>query len=235
MRTLDIRYPRSWEEVTPQQLLAIARVLSHAKGPRDEILLRLLCALAGLRIPLGGRLRDDQAEVRHGRRTYRMPAALLLQAARGLSWILDDTALTACPLKGVSRKLYDVPFGDYFRMDALMQLHASREGHDRHAAAEAARCLTHRRERMTPERALAMLIWYNGMKHWLAARYPDVFEAGGGAPSGTMADTLTAMLAALNGERPQENGAILEADTHAVLLALENTQLKYKAYRQHAK
>ena len=36
--TLDIRYPRSWSEMTPRQLLQVAGVLEHASGPRDEIL-----------------------------------------------------------------------------------------------------------------------------------------------------------------------------------------------------
>ena len=45
---------------------------------------------------------------------------------------------------------------------------------------------------------------------------------------------MSKMLAALNQERPQDNEAILAADTHAVLLALENTQLKYKTLKRHA-
>ena len=232
--TLDIRYPRSWSEMTPRQLLQVAGVLEHASGPRDEILLRLLCSLAGLRIPLRERLRDDVAEVRCGGRTHRLPAAMLLQAARELSFILDGTELTACPLEGISPKLYDIPFGDYFHMDALMMLYAAGQAQDRSLAAEAARCLTHRRRRLDGREALALLIWYNGLKHWLAGRYPNVFEKGGVASSDTMAETLSKMLAALNQERPQDNEAILAADTHAVLLALENTQLKYKTLKRHA-
>ena len=234
-RTLDIRYPRSWAEVTAPQLLAIARTLSRARGPRDEVLLRLLLALSGLRIPLGERLYEDIAEVRYHGRRYRVPAALMLQAARELSWILDTTDLTACPLDGVSPKLYDTPFEDYFAMDANMMRYAAGGTTDNRFASEAARCLTHHRERMDNARALALLLWYNGLKHWLAGRYPNVFEKGGDEPSGTMADVLSSMLSALNQDRPQDNDAILQSDTHAVLRALENIQLRYKSYEKYAK
>lgn len=235
MRTLDIRYPRSWAEVTPPQLLVIARTLSHSRGTRDEVLLRLLLALSGIRIPLGGRLREDVAEVRHGGHWYRVPVQTLLQASRELGWILDTNGLTACPLKGISPKLYDTKFEDYFAMDANMMRYSAGQAQDHRLAAQAARCLTHRRERMDGTRALAMLIWYNGLKHWLAERYPNVFEKGGGEPSGTMADVLSAMLSALNQDRPQDNDAILESETHAVLRALENIQLRYKSYEKYVK
>lgn len=234
-RTLDIRYPRSWEEVTPRQLLTVAWTLRHAHGTRDEVLLRLLLALSGIRIPLGERLYDDMAEVRRGRHTYRMPAETLLQAARDLAWILDTTDLTACPLKDISPKLYDVTFEDYFHFDAMMLRFAGDGATDHRMAAEAARCLTHRRERMDATRALALLLWYNGLKHWLAGRYPNVFEKGGDGPSGTMADALSAMLSALNQDRPQDNDAILQSDTHAVLRALDNIQKRYRSYERYAK
>lgn len=217
-----MRMPASWEEVTPSDLHSLAR-LSDRSVSRETMLVLLLLRMNGMTFIYNrqrGTGLQTEYRVRKGWRRYWLPVWVLQQYANQLSFLVDSVAaLPFSPLKGVSPMLYGVAFEDYYAADA--QLYRYQQTGRAACLRRAVYLLTGRRCRPRRVRGREMVIWWAGIRQMLQDRYPNVFS-GDGSQAASPAETLLSVLEALNGFRPQDNGAILRADVHYVLSALNS-------------
>lgn len=231
---IDLSFPTSWETMTLPQFKEVCMILSRSHG-RNEALLLCLCKLSGIRpdFHTGYKpetMKDRMAFIIDGM-SYIIGAPVIREACSKLDFIFDDMGLPPSPLRDVDRKLYGVSFGKYYTADSLM-LRSAAENNPAYMS-EAVKVLTgHCPKKMLPWERQALVIWWNGVKHFLMKKYPHVLEEGGGISDKTQADILQDILSVMNGNKPQENERILSCDVHSVLYSL-NTIYRNAKQRSH--
>ena len=88
---------------------------------------------------------------------------------------------------------------------------------------EVAKSLTNGQKRkLLPWERKALVIWWNGLKHYMMQQYPHVLETGENISDRTQAELLQDLLSFMNDNKPQENEKILKTDVHSVMYSLNN-------------
>lgn len=224
--TVDLQFPTCWEEVNARQLKIIAKALA-LKMPRNTTLIYLLCHLAGIRVVYSSSRNKDGKYLFSLRkfpyRIFSMGADVVAAACKQLEYILDTIGLPECPLPGVNRCLYDVPFDAYYTANALYTAYTTNG--EQSYLLEGARLLSGSKQ---PKKLMAAYaLWFTGLQHYFKEEYPNIFSEGEESSS-SPAKQLHDLLSILNKDEPQMDRQILTADTHSVLRALDNKLLKLK-------
>ena len=224
MKTVNISYPTCWEEVTSQQLLVIASALQK-KLPRNTMLLYLLCHLSGLRVVYSKSTLPDGSFLFSLRNKpfsiFRMGADIVATACKDLEYILDSIGLPECPIPGINKSLYDIPFENYYTANALFCAYT--QNNEPAYLRESASILAGKKQ---PKKLLnAYALWFTGLQHHLKVMYPHVF-AEGEQSDVTPAKQLHDLLSILNKDEPHLDKQIMQADVHSVLTALNNKLMK---------
>lgn len=221
---INLVFPTSWEMMTIKQFKSVSIILSNKKIDRSRGLFLCLCSLSGIR-PLN-------PEKVHTKKTYRnvqpflvdgqvhlISTSAIAEACNSLAYIYDNIGLPPCPIDRVNHMLYGISFRQFFTADSFFLRYMA----DNNVAfiKEAVKQLTNGRKRKLAEwERTAALIWWNGVKAKLKQMYPAVFQEGSGFSSKTQAEILEDILSSVNGNRPQENTAILSSEAHSVLHTL---------------
>lgn len=221
---IDLEFPNSWESMSPSDFKEVCKVLSIQNIGRDRALFLCLCALTGIRPDDPSKYKDLKKGLSpyiYNGQAYFMNAATIAEACHDLSFIYDSVGLPPSPFEFIDRKLYGIPFETFYEVDSLI-LRAAAEKNDGYLK-EAVKSLTGGRVRkLIPAQRVAVTIWWNGVKEFLANKYPYVLKKGDSITDKTQAEILQDLLSCLNDDRPQENGKILKTDVHSVLHALNN-------------
>lgn len=229
---IDIAYPLSWNDMSQEDFRNVCIILSEPHG-RKESLFLCLCALAHIRpdnpIKYDPKAVKDNVVFIIGGKSYVISPAAIREACSQLEYIHDGIGLPPCPLPGCDRKLYGVSFEAYYHADAyMMQYFAEKEEVWLKKAAIA--LLSGKIRKLLPWQKQGVVIWWNGVKHYLAEKYPFVLQEGGDAVSDrTLDEILLDLLSAMNDNKPQNNESILKSDVHSVLFCLD------KIYEKNAK
>ena len=153
-------------------------------------------------------------------KSYVISPKVIQEACSQLEFILDTVGLAPSPLPRMDRKLYGVSFKQYYQADAYMLRYAAEQSNEKWLK-EAVKALTGGRIRkLTDWQKKGMVIWWNGVKKYLMAKYPYLLQEGGEITDKTPADILQELLSTMNDNKPQENDKILESDVHSVLFTL---------------
>lgn len=224
--TINLTYPTCWDEVTADQLDIIARALSK-KLPRNTMLLFLLCSLAGIRILYSSKTIKDGVFLFSVKgkpwRVFPMNADIIATACKELEYLLDSIGLPECPLPGINRCLYDIPFEHYYSANALFSAYA--QNNEPSYLRESARALSGKKQSKKIMKAYAL--WFTGVQHYLKGEYPHIFTEGEESDD-SPAKQLHNLLSILNNDSPQLDRQILQSDVHSVLRALDNKLFKIK-------
>lgn len=220
---IDIEYPISWETMSQEDFQNVCRILSKPHG-RKETLFLCLCALAHIRpdSPIKydpKKIKDNVVFLIQGK-SYVISPKVIQEACSQLEFILDTVGLAPSPLPRMDRKLYGISFKQYYQADAYMLRYAAEQSNEKWLK-EAVKALTGGRIRkLTDWQKKGMVIWWNGVKKYLMAKYPYLLQEGGEITDKTPADILQELLSTMNDNKPQENDKILESDVHSVLFTL---------------
>ena len=221
MKAINLQYPTCWEQVDAKQLKIIATALDK-KMPRNTTLIFLLCHLAGIRVVYSSKKQEGThlfSLRKNPFRIFAIKTEIIATACNELSFILDSIGLPECPLKGVNRCLYDIPFELYYTANALFCSHA--ENKEPSYLLEGARLLSGKRQHRSIMGPYSL--WFTGLQHYLKKEYPYIFSEGEGSQeTPSPAKQLHEMLSILNNNEPQLDRQIMKADTHSVLRALDN-------------
>lgn len=221
---INITYPPSWNDMSQEDFRNVCTILSEPHG-RKEALFLCLCALAHIRpdshVKYKPEALGDNVVFIIGGESYVISPKVIREACSDLEYIFDGIGLPPCPLPGIDRKLYGISFGNYYHIDAYMMQYAATK--DETWLKQATVKLTSGRVRkLLPWQRQGLPIWWNGVKHYLAEKYPFVLREGGeGAVSDrTLDEVLLDLLGAMNDNKPQNNEYILKSDVHSVLHCL---------------
>ena len=219
---IDIVYPISWDTMSMEDFRNVCTIISQPHG-RKETLFLCLCALAHIRpdnpIKYDPKCIKDNVAFIIGGKSYIISPKVIREACGQLEYILDDVGLAPSPLEKIDRKLYGISFEQYYQADAYMLRYAA-DG-DAKWLKEASKTITKGRTRkLLPWQQKGLVIWWNGLKKYLMAKYPYVLQEGSSITDSTPADILQDLLSCMNDNKPQENDKILKSDVHSVLHTL---------------
>lgn len=227
---VNLVYPVSWETMDLADFKSVCEILSYSHG-REETLFLCFCKLANIRpdnpAKYDPKAIKDKMPFIIGGKSYVISSEVIAEGCRQVDFILDSTGLPPSPFDNVDGKIFGISFEKFFKTDSLMMAAMVEKNAAR--LKEASKCLTGGRVRkLLPWQRKAMVIWWNGVKHYLKEKYPYVLQEGSGFSEKSQADILQDLLSAMNNNRPQENENILKCDVHSVLYSLnkiyENAQ-----------
>lgn len=223
---VNITFPTKWEMMTYQQFRDVCYILTLPGISKEKALFLCLCKLSGI-IPANmtkydpEKIKNKMAFIINGQE-HLISADDVAAACRELSFIYDDIGLPPAPFPEIDRNINDLNFRQFYTADSFIL----RAGTDKAQAPvhlkEAAKVLTNGRKRkLTDVDRIALVIWWNGVKQLLKARYPYVFQSGESTSiNKTQAEILQDLLSCMNDNRPQNNDLILKAPAHDVLYSL---------------
>ena len=220
---IDIEYPISWETMSQEDFRNVCTILSKPHG-RKETLFLCLCALAHIRpdspIKYDPKAIKDNVVFLINGKSYVISPKVIQEACGQLEYILDAVGLAPSPLPRIDRKIYGISFDQYYQADAYMLRYMSEPSNEKWLK-EAAKTLTDGRVRKLMDwQKKGMVIWWNGVKKYLMAKYPFVLQEGGDITDKTPADIQQELLSTMNDNKPQDNDRILKSDVHSVLFTL---------------
>ena len=220
---IDIEYPISWETMSQEDFRNVCTILSKPHG-RKETLFLCLCALAHIRpdspIKYDPKAIKDNVVFLINGKSYVISPKVIQEACGQLEYILDAVGLAPSPLPRIDRKIYGISFDQYYQADAYMLRYMSEPSNEKWLK-EAAKTLTDGRVRKLMDwQKKGMVIWWNGVKKYLMAKYPFVLQEGGDITDKTPEDILQELLSTMNDNKPQDNDKILKSDVHSVLFTL---------------
>ena len=244
---LDLRLPRSWQELTQPQLDRVLWLLAHfAPG---EAAAYAMVRFSGLRI--GGRAADGRTVTvsipgRWRRKTLVLQSWQLTWAARQMDWIGTPPSVPVrldrvggC--RAVDAAWHGLPFGDYLKVENLWQGFLATQSTA--PLAEAARLLYRRRDGTPPVRLraeehelLGVSYWITGTREMLATAFPDLFarsSGGGGAADARRA--MDTQLRALTGGDATKEAAVLRLDCWRALTELDATAREAHEFKDKMK
>lgn len=221
---IDLQFPTDWESMSYANFKDVCIILSTPRG-RKETLFLCLCKLTGLTPDNPGKYdpksMTNKLAFRHNGKSYIIGASSIQAACSELSYILDSIGLPPSPFPQIHQKLYGVSFEKYYYADSLM-LRAMAENNEGYYK-EVAKSLTNGQKRkLLPWERKALVIWWNGLKHYMMHQYPHVLETGENISDRTQAELLQDLLSFMNDNKPQENEKILKTDVHSVMYSLNN-------------
>ncbi len=222
---IDIEYPISWDTMSSDDFRNVCTILSKPHG-RKETLFLCLCALAHIRpdspIKYDPKAIKDNVVFLIQGKSYVISPKVIQEACSQLEYILDTVGLAPSPIPRIDRKLYGVSFKQYYQADSYMLRYMAEPGNEKWLK-EAVKAITNGRVRKLMEwQKKGVVIWWNGVKKYLMAKYPFVLQEGGAGEltDKTPADILQELLSTMNDSKPQDNDRILESDVHSVLFTL---------------
>lgn len=221
---IDLQFPVSWESMSFANFKEVCIILCTPRS-REETLFLCLCRLSGLTPDNPGKYDSkkmiNKLAFRHNGQNYIIGSSSIQAACSRLSFILDSIGLPPSPFPQVNQKLYGVSFEKYYYVDSLM-LRAMAENNEGYYK-EVVKSLTNGQKRkLLPWERKALVIWWNGLKHYMMEKYPHVLESGESISDKTQAELLQDLLSFMNDNKPQENEKILKTDVHSVLYSLNN-------------
>lgn len=228
MKEIALRYPRSWEEVTSEDLKIIAKQML-CKRTREDFLFEVFCRINKVRVLFKqGQDEDTPSAVYYFKRKqdkFSLGVDVIATACEELSFILDEIGLPESPINSVNRKLYEISFEQYFFANTYYSRFVSDPDNGLEFLKLMVSTLTKRNcHSIKYDEAVEIRIWWDGLQKTLSEMYPNVLKLGEGdnGEQSSPAEVLTKMLGVLNENHPERNKQILETDVHSVLQALEN-------------
>lgn len=228
MKTINLRYPRSWEEVTADDLKIIAQQML-CKRTREEFLFEVFCRINKISVRFKeGRDEETSSAVYYFKRKqdkFSLNIEVVATACEAMSFILDEIGLPECPINSVHRKLYEISFEQYFFANTYYSRFISDADMGFEFLKLMVQTLTKRKcHHLNTYEAVEIRIWWDGVQKSLSEMYPNVLQLGDNTSGeqSSPAEVLTKMLGMLNENHPERNKQILETDVHSVLQALEN-------------
>lgn len=222
---IKLTYPECWEDVTREQLLVISALMLK-KRTREELLMDLFFRLTGIRVvKWKSGIDEDTDDARYffkkGKQGFSLSIETVAKACEDLSFLIDKIGLPESPLLSINTKLHGTTFKQYYFADAYFGRYLEKK--EEYYFCMMYNALTGLKiKKPAKSEIFAVTIWWTGLKEYFKMKYPNVLKEGDGSgDSGTPADTLQEILAALNNNKPQENNRILESEVNSVLLALE--------------
>lgn len=243
MREVNLKSPQGWHELTPEQLLMVSELYLQQYS-ETEFLTRALIGFTGL-VPEPHTIEVAELELVFSFRTpdenpFQITAAQMHDLASRLKWLLDAPGLCTPPALGkyipVNNRLYGVPLEQYLLADTHYIRFAKTQ--DRSVLDKFAASLYRHNENelwsdkawknRTPEFSKlsmaelnAVFIWFTGVKSFIMAKYPAVFQAStSGGPEPAPDEQILQLLASLNGGDVTRNRLIMDTHVHEVLFEL---------------
>ena len=238
MRTIDLRAPTCWEELSPEQVLFVAAL--YDKGiERADFLSRAFIKFTNIKalqgLTYGGRFRFCR-----GKEFFSLDPADFHAFAEKLSWLVESPGLMQPPgIKGYAspdRMMYDSTLDEYLTADFLYIGAARCDGEERREMlcrfiAALWRCqgeafadelpeLRYRKFQRKKSVHTAAFLWWTGLKNKLREQYPSVFAGGEGSEISPR-ETALCLLSIFNEGKPQDNERILRTKAHEVFWELE--------------
>ena len=222
---LKIKIPTTWQELTQPQLEYLLKL--KASGLADAtIQTAAFLHFAQLNIY---KTEKEAVHLRRGLRLYRVKPTDITLAAMQLDFITDPPTLPQLLQeyrghKSIDQELHGLPFGHYLRLENLLQQYL-REQHEE-LIQQAATIIY---PDITPEEcdttlAYAILHWYNGLKTYFAATFPDLFRrinTNGQDEQPDLRDAMLAQIRALTGGDVTKEEAVLNVDTWTAIAELD--------------
>lgn len=229
METLDIKAPKSWNELNLSQLKTVARLID-LNLDRETLLLTAFCTLTGVKI------RHDIRGIRfvYQKKIFKLEPYQVQCFSNKMAWLLDDRPCDIVNPTSVQSHLINIKFGSYFYANTMIGRYettgkvifirkAMRELGGRHLF-------------MSRTKAAMIQLWWAGVMGYLQGLYPFVFpQSAGGGNMISHFVTYQNLMLMLNENRPQDNKMIENAEVHDVLSALNNKIDQYEQMREKLK
>ena len=221
---LNISTPKSWQELTPQQLRYILEL--QAQGiPSGTIQVSAFLHFAGLKIY---KTEVDFLRLRSGMKVYRVKASDIAMAAMALDFITDPpTHPQLLPeLAGKQAKdaeLHGVPFAHYLQIENYMQQYLRTKDTTLLTPVLALLYEDNLQEEDIDDTARYMVLhWYNGLKTFLSQTFPDLFRPAAGAEGEEpdLREIMLVQIRALTGGDVTKEEQVLNVDTWTALAEL---------------
>lgn len=228
MKEIALRYPRSWDEVTADDLRIIARQTLYQRS-REDFLFEVFCRINKINVLYkAGKDEDTPSAVYYFKRKqnkFSLGIEVIATAAEELGFILDEIGLPESPLHSVHRKMYETSFEQYYFANTYYSRFISDPVNGIEFLKLMIQSLTKKPCRsIKPVEAIEIRIWWQGLQKALSEMYPNVLQGGDNQSSeeASPAEVLTKILGVLNENHPERNKQILETEMHSVFQALEN-------------
>lgn len=226
MNIIELKVPTSWGELTREQLLSVAEILTM-KLTREEMLVTLFCRLADVKLELKGK----SWILQKGKASATIKRWEIACFSERFSWILDTQPKGVANPTAADDYIRDLSFGDWFETDTQLRLYE--DDSDMTHFDDILPLLKEAPRKMTLAEATAYKLWWWSVQDMLAETYPNVFERKD--PDAEPAPyepfkTLQDFHLLLNDNHPQDNERIDGSNVHDVLSAIDNkiSGLKYR-------
>lgn len=225
--TIDLKAPKSWRELTLEQLRIVAETF-RLHLTKEEMLVVLLCRLTGIRMLGTGDGEGTEVMVTTEGQYFTLQDWEMMDFSSRFEWLFDEQPCDIVNPTGIDGHMRGIKFGDWFRVDALFydlakgRTEAETNLKDMHLAL----ALLGHKDKAFPKDEVEydmVLLWWNGVGNMLKVLYPYVF-ASDSQPSKNYSPfrVLQDIHLMLNDGHPQENAAIDNCDLHDVLSALNH-------------
>lgn len=179
MATISITVPRSWNELTDQQLYFLYRLICENI---DSSQIKTLCLLKWANIKIKHRYADGY-EVKRGKDSFVVTPELLAVAINALDWI-DDFPAVPVRISKIKRNkalpadLQGVPLEKYLYCDNLYQGFLHTQNHS--LLLDMARILYNApRLHLNQIEKISIFYWWTALKSLLSHSFPTFFQPAG--------------------------------------------------------
>lgn len=202
---INLTAPRNWNELSEQQVVYVARVLSQ-KPTKEELLTRCFLKFTGLHPVLITRQMRKMSKLlgrpvpflyRYKRKVIALPAEDVQSFCSQLEYLTGEPGLMKCParlsgLYGPDVQLWTVSFEAYLMADRFYRAYSQskdtahlysmigvlwRKKGAAYSDSVVERNARKIRRHTTPDECNAVFLWWTGIKLWLKEKYPDLFTA----------------------------------------------------------
>lgn len=232
---LEITLPRSWEELTQEQLAYVLEMMA-AGFTAEDLKCYAVLRFAGL-LPI---LPDGLTPIlEYQGRPVRVNRDEIALAAAALDW-LDTYPNFPVRLEKIGKAqavdalLYGVAFADFLALENLYQGFLFSK--EKKALEEIAETLYPGLAALDAQRHcthVAVLLWWAGLKQTLATMYPDLFApAECAGQQQTPAKVMNAMIRALTGGDVVKEEKVLAIETHRALIELNEKAREAREFNE---
>lgn len=245
---LNFKFPKSWAELTQQQLMAVLVFLSTY--PATTALVRITCYFANLVIvkKVGNGQYCCRLATPSGVHTVVISSVEVAAMTEALEWVLQpgDTPVMLEELygrKSIDVELHGVDFETYIALENLYQGYLMST--DEKAVCEMANLLYPDKgesqdtfdvpdaiDSLKPFELFAICQWFTQVKALFAKSFPNFFKPMNGSSECSMVDVMNAEILALTGGDITKEDEVLRKDTWRALTYLDAKAKEAEEFRK---